>query len=192
MTTRVCVGAIVGAHGIRGEVRIKSFTDQPADLGRYGPVEDEAASRTFRVKVQGLAKGLVIARLDGVESRDAAEALRGRRLYVARSRLPAVDEDEFLTVDLVGLAVEAPDGTQLGAVKAVYDFGAGELIEIAGAAGTFMVPFTKAAVPVVHIAGGKMVVVPPSYAEEDEAEARAERAAAAKDDEEREESGGEG
>lgn len=165
MTSRVCVGAIVGAHGVRGQVRVKSFTADAADVAAYGPVESEDGTRRFKLKVMGEAKGLVIARLDGVDDRDAAEAMRGTRLFVPRARLPDTEEDEFLYTELVGLRVEAEDGSVIGTVKGVADFGAGELLDIGGAdGGSFMVPFTKAAVPVVDVKGGRLVVIPPDYA----------------------------
>lgn len=171
MTTRVCVGAIVGAHGVRGQVRVKSFTAEPADVAAYGPVESEDGTRRFGLKVMGEAKGLVIARLEGVADRDAAEALRGTRLYVARARLPKTEEDEFLYSDLVGLKAEAADGSVLGTVRGVADFGAGEVLDIGQAGGgSFMVPFTKAAVPVVDVAGGRLVVIPPDYAPDEKDE----------------------
>lgn len=168
MTPRVCVGAIVGAHGVRGQVRVKSFTADPADVAAYGPVESEDGTRRFRLQVMGEAKGLVIARLDGVADRDAAEALRGTKLYVAREKLPETEEDEFLYSDLVGLKAEAVDGTVLGTVRGVADFGAGEVLDVGG----FMVPFTRAAVPVVDVAGGRVVVVPPAYAPDEKDEGR--------------------
>lgn len=172
MGTRVCVGAIVGAHGVRGQVRVKSFTDDPLDVAAYGPVEDEDRTRRFKLKVMGEAKGLVIAKLDGVDDRDAAEALRGTRLYVSRDKLPETDEDEFLYSDLVGLRAETADGSVVGTVRGVADFGAGEVLDL----GTFMVPFTKADVPVVDIAGGRVVVVSPQYAPDDKDEAGASEA----------------
>lgn len=167
MASRVCVGAIVGAHGVRGQVRVKSFTADPADVAAYGPVESEDGGRRFRLKVTGEAKGLVIARLEGVEDRDAAEALRGTRFYVPRACLPEPEEDEFLYSDLVGLRAETADGTVVGTVRGVADFGAGEVLDIGGEGGGFMVPFTKADVPVVDVAGGRLVVVPPAYAPEE-------------------------
>lgn len=170
MADRVCVGAIVGAHGVRGAIRIKSFTGEPADIGRYGPVENEAGARRFGLRIIGQAKGLVIAKLDGVEDRDAAEALKGTKLFVPRERLPETEPEEFLYADLIGLAAEDPEGGKLGTVKAVFDFGAGEVLEIVGAGGAFMVPFTKAAVPVVDVAGGRMVVSLPAFAAEEEDE----------------------
>lgn len=173
MADRVCVGAIAGAHGVRGAVRIKSFTAQPEDVASYGPVEDESGKRRFTLKLVGEAKGLVIATLEGVRDRNAAEALKGTALYVPRDRLPQTEEDEFLYSELEGLAAERPDGQRLGTVKAVLDFGAGELLEIRLAGGgSILVPFTKLAVPVVDVRGGRLVVDPPDYAPEEDDEPR--------------------
>lgn len=169
MTTRVCVGAIVGAHGVRGQVRVKSFTAVAADVAAYGPVESEDGSKTFKLKVMGEAKGLVIIKLDGINDRNAAEAMRGIRFYVPRTRLPELEEDEFLYTDLAGLTAEGTDGQVLGTVKGVADFGAGELLDIVLAGGgSLMVPFTKAAVPVVDIANKRLVVDPPAFVESEE------------------------
>ncbi|HSV27956.1 MAG TPA: ribosome maturation factor RimM [Candidatus Omnitrophota bacterium] len=165
MASRVCVGAVVGAHGVRGGVRIKSFTDCPQDVGSYGPVEDESGERRFKLKVTGEAKGLVIATLEGVKDRDAAEALRGTRLYVPRARLPKLEEDEFLVSDLVGLEARNEAGEVVGIVRGVADFGAGEVVDIAlKAGGSLMVPFTKAAVPEVDVRGGWLAFETPVYA----------------------------
>jgi len=173
MSTKVCVGAIVGAHGVRGQVRVKSFTADPADVAAYGPVESEDGTRRFGLKVMGEAKGLIIARLDGVTDRDQAEAMRGTKLYVSRARLPKTEEDEFLYSDLVGLKAEGLDGAVVGTVRGVADFGAGELLDIGLASGgSIMIPFTKAAVPVVDIAGGKLVVDPPEYVPDEGQEGR--------------------
>jgi 16S rRNA processing protein RimM len=160
------VGAVAGAHGVRGAVRLKSFTANPRDVGAYGPVEDEGGTRRWTVKVEGENKGLVIARLEGVADRDAAEALKGTRLYVSRDRLPETEEDEFFYGDLVGLRAETPEGEVIGRIKAVFDFGAGEVLDIErkGEA-SLMVPFTKAVVPVVDVSGGRVVVDPPEYTE---------------------------
>jgi len=167
MGSRVCVGIVVGAHGIKGAVRVKSFTDQATDIGRYGPVEDEAAGRRWVLSVLGEAKGLVNVRLEGVADRNAAEALKGTRLLVPRDKLPQTGEDEFLHADLLGMAAEAPDGAPLGTVKAVLDFGAGEVVELTGG---LMVPFTRAAVPLVDVAARRMVVVPPDFAPDEPGE----------------------
>ena len=166
---KVCIGAIVGAHGVRGAVRIKSFTADPRDVGAYGPAEDEAGKRRFIITVTGEAKGHVIAQVDGVRDRDGAEALKGTGLYVARDRLPELEEDEFLYSDLVGLSALALDGTVIGTVRGVADFGAGELLDIARPGqGSLMVPFTKRAVPVVDLGKRQVVIDPPVFAEDDE------------------------
>lgn len=161
MSGRVCVGVILGAHGLKGAVRIKSFTERAADVAAYGVAEDEAGGRRFRLTPVGEAKGVVTARIEGVSERDGAESLKGLRLYVARSSLPEPEEEEFYYSDLVGLKAELADGTVVGVVKAVFDFGGGDVIEISGPEGARMLPFTKAAVPVVDVAGGRLVVDPP-------------------------------
>ena len=162
MVERVLVGAIAGAHGVRGAVRIRSFTDDPAAVAAYGPVFDEAGARRLVLKIVGPTKGGVLAEIEGVRDRNAAEALQGVRLYVPREALPAPGEDEFYQADLVGLAVETADGTALGRVRAVQNFGAGDLLEVERPDGsTVSLPFTRAAVPVVDIAGGRIVADPP-------------------------------
>jgi len=160
---RVCLGAVAGAHGVRGEVRIKPFTAEPESVGSYGELSDESGERRFSLQVLGVAKGMVIARLTGVEDRNAAEALRGLRLYVARAALPEPEEDEFYHADLIGLRVETEDERLFGRVRALYDFGAGDVIEIEPLAGgqPVVLPFTREAVPVVDLRAGRVVVVPP-------------------------------
>ncbi len=158
---RLCVGVIVGAHGVKGTVRVKSFTERPADVAGYGPVEDETGTRRFRLKPVGEAKGVVTATIDGVGDRTAAEALKGMRLYVPRTALPLPEEEEFYYSDLVGLTAVLADGFELGKVRGVFDFGGGDVIEVLGSGGTRMFPFTRAVVPVVDIAGGRLVVDPP-------------------------------
>lgn len=158
------MGVVGAPHGVRGAVRIKSFTDEPEAIAGYGALEDESGAQRFTLRVIGAAKGdgMVIATLSGVADRDRAEALRGLRLYAPRSALPAPAEDEFYHADLVGLAAELDDGSTLGTVIAVHDFGAGDIIEIAREEGQpVLVPFTRAAVPVVDTAGGKVVIDPP-------------------------------
>src|SRR4051812_28304504 len=156
------LGVIVGAQGVRGAVRVKSFTGKPEDVGAYGPVEDEAGARRFELRVVGASRGAVIATLKGVEDRNAAEALKGTRLYVARATLPPADEDEFYHADLIGLVAVLPDGGTFGRVRAVHAFGAGDSLEIERAdGGTILVPFTKAAVPEIDVGGGRLVIDPP-------------------------------
>jgi len=159
---KLCVGVIVGAHGVRGDLRVKSFTEMPEDLVAYGPLTDAAGTREFRMRILGAARGVLRVRLDGIEDRDAAEALAGVELYVARDRLPRPEADEFYHADLVGLCVELPNGTTYGTVRAVHDFGAGAVIEIALAeGGVVALPFTKAVVPVIDLKAGRAVIVPP-------------------------------
>ncbi len=162
---RVCIGAITGVRGLRGEVRIKSFTADPNDIGSYGPVSTEDGERSFEVHVTARAKGQIIARLDGIDDRDAAEALKGTQLYVSKSELPEPGDGVYFHADLVGLSAFTPDGNSLGVVKAVHNFGAGDVIEIAGdgegGKDGLMVPFTQSAVPEVDLKGGRMVVDAP-------------------------------
>ncbi len=159
---KVCVGMITGAHGVRGLVKIRSFTADPAAITAYGPLVDETGGRHFAIEVLGEQKEQWLARIDGVADRTAAEALRGTRLHVDRACLPEPAEDEFYHADLIGLGAELPDGTVLGTVRAVHDFGAGDLLEVArpGRAAA-MVPFTRRVVPVVDVAGGRLVIDPP-------------------------------
>src|ERR1700687_969485 len=120
---RVCVGAIGGAHGVQGAVRIKSFTADPTDGARYGPLEDAAGGRRFSLRLAGSAKGVVIAHLKGVADRNQAEALRGMRLYLPRAALPPTADEEYYHADLIGLAAALVDGTALGEGRALHDFG---------------------------------------------------------------------
>lgn len=165
MADRVCLGAVTGPHGVRGLVRIKAFTEDPADVASYGPVEDEAGGRRFDLQVAGRHKDQVIARIPGVGDRDAAQALKGTRFYVDRSALPEPEDGEFYHADLIGIRVELQDGTALGTVTAVHDFGAGDILEFVDADGrSRMLPFTEATVPAVDLAGGRLVVQPPEGA----------------------------
>jgi 16S rRNA processing protein RimM len=158
----VLVGQVVGVHGVRGNVKIKSYTDDPAALGRYRPVLD-AQGRPVRLRVVGEAKGTVVVQFDGVGDRDAAEALRGTRLFVPRSALPPPEEEEFYHADLIGMAVVTAAGEALGTVVEVANHGAGDMLEVRPAQGmSVLVPFTRAAVPVVDLAGRRIVVDPPA------------------------------
>ena len=159
---RVCVGVITGPHGVRGAVRVKSFTAAPADVARYGPLEDEGGARQFRLHLVGSAKGVLIAKVAGVADRDRAEALRGLRLYLPRAALPPTGDDEYYHADLIGLDVVLGDGTAIGRVRAVHDFGAGDTLEIDRPAGPpVMVPFTRAVVPLVDLGAGRLLIDPP-------------------------------
>jgi 16S rRNA processing protein RimM len=158
---RICVAQIGAAHGIRGEVRLRSFTGEPTAIASYGPLESEDGTRRFTIETLRPAKDHFVARLAGVGDRNAAEQLTNLRLYVAREKLPPAGDGEFYHADLVGLAAVTPDGTALGTVTAVHNFGAGDVIEIKPESGeTLLVPFTDAAVPEIDLAAGRMVVVP--------------------------------
>ena len=161
---RICLGVIAGAHGVRGLVRVKSFAEAPEDLTAYGPLTDEAGARDFELTVTGQTKDALLARLEGVADRDQAQALKGTRLYVARAALPALEEAEtYYHADLIGLAAEDRDGRPLGRVRAVQNFGAGDLLELDGGPDgpPLVLPFTEATVPVVDLAGGRIVADPP-------------------------------
>ena len=164
---RVCLGAIAGAHGVRGQVKIKSFTEDPSDLTAYGPLGDEAGGRRFEIAVTGQAKGLLLARIAGVADREAAQALRGVRLYVDRAALPEPEEAEaFYHADLIGLAAEDAQGEPLGRVAAVENYGAGDYLEIERPEGEpLLIPFTQVAVPFVDLEAGRVVVAPPEEVE---------------------------
>jgi 16S rRNA processing protein RimM len=160
-TKQVCVGVVTGPHGIGGAVRIKSFTARPEDIVVYGPLSDESGRR-LEVRLLGAAKGVLIARLTGVQDRNRAEALRGLRLYLPRSALPQPDPEEFYHADLIGLDVVLGDGTPVGRVRAIHDFGAGDTLEIERpTAPPAMVPFTRAVVPIIEIEAGRLIIEPP-------------------------------
>jgi 16S rRNA processing protein RimM len=147
---------------VHGAVRIKSFTEVPEDIARYGPVEDESGRLRFDLILCGAAKGVLLACLSGVEDRDRAEALRGLRLYLSRAALPQTDPEEYYHADLIGLEAVLGDGTPVGRVRAVYDFGAGDTLELARPhAPPVMIPFTRAIVPVVEPEQGRLVLDPP-------------------------------
>lgn len=160
---RVCVGAIAGSFGVRGEVRLKSFCADPRAIADYGPLYTEDGARSFTVTLGTAVKNGFAARLSGVSGKEAADALRGTRLYADRSKLPAPDEDEFYQTDLLGLPVHDTGGALIGKVKAVLNHGAGDILEIdlAGQPGTALLPFTRAAVPTVDISLGRIVADPP-------------------------------
>ena len=159
---RVCVGALAGAFGVRGEVRLKSFCVPPEAIADYGPLWSEDGARSFRLRLTRPVTGALGARLDGVATREDAEALRGTRLYADRAALPALPEDEFYHADLIGLAAHDPGGALIGHVKAVLNHGAQDLLEVSRPDGPpVLVPFTRAIVPTVDTAAGRLVVDAP-------------------------------
>jgi 16S rRNA processing protein RimM len=174
MTDRLLlVARVASAFGIKGEIRITTFTADPLALRQYKDLKREDGSPALVLTSVRPVKGGVIARARGVDTRDQAEALRGQTLYVRREDLPAPDEDEFYLADLIGLSVETTAGQVLGKVKAVNDFGAGDLLEIQPPRGaSWWLPFTREAVPEVRIAEGKVIASPPAVIEADPNEGR--------------------
>ena len=161
MSGRVCVGAIAGAFGVRGEVRLKSFCATPEDIASYGPLATEEG-RSFDVALTGSIKNGFSAKLSGIPSKEAADRLKGTRLYVDRALLPDPEEDEFYHADLLGLEVVDTGGSVLGQVKAVLNHGASDLLEIKRPGGaTSLLPFTKEVVPTVDVGAKRLVADPP-------------------------------
>lgn len=160
---RLLLGVIVGAKGIKGEVRVKTFTERPEDIAAYGALKDAAGQTTYKLKVIGLSKGLPVVRIKGISDRNQAEALKGTELYVSRSELPEVsDEDEFYYADLVGMQAVFKDGESFGIIAGVHDFGAGDMLEIIpegkAESSSVLVPFTMEMVPEVNMAAGQVVL----------------------------------
>jgi 16S rRNA processing protein RimM len=160
---RICLGQIGAAQGVRGEVRLRSFTSDPAAIAGYGPLETEDG-RIFQIESLRPAKNFFVASLSGIHDRSAAERLTNLKLYVPRERLPEIGEpDEFYHADLIGLAVVDRAGDRLGTVAAIHNFGAGDLIEVRSVAGgkTELLPFNAMTVPEIDIAAGRLVVEAP-------------------------------
>lgn len=158
----VCVAKVVAAHGLQGALKLRCFTERAEDVAAYGPLHDRAGGRQLVLRVIGRTPGGVLAKADGIADRGAAEALRGTLLHVPRAALPEPAADEFYHADLEGLAVELDDGSRLGTVRWVGNFGAGDVLEIAADGGNVLsLPFDRATVPVVDLARGRLVVVPP-------------------------------
>jgi 16S rRNA processing protein RimM len=168
---RVLLGVISSAHGIRGEVIVKSFTADPTDVGAYGALTDEAGHCAVVLEVLRSTPKGVVTRVHGITDRTAAEALKGRRLFVDRACLPVPNEDEYYHEDLIGLRALLADGSTVGTVTAVHNYGAGDLLAIRADGGTAseLIPFTRAAVPSIDFNGGTLIVVrPASTGEEDD------------------------
>jgi|SRR5881394_1559450 len=162
----ILVGRVAGAFGVRGEVRITAFTAEPLALLDYRTLQREDGSPGLTLTAGRAAKGAFIGRAAEIATREQAEALRGLQLYIPRDALPDPDEDEFYVTDLIGLAVETAAGEPLGRVKAVQDYGAGDLLEIEPPEGpSWYLPFTRDAVPEVRLAEGKVIGVRPDEVE---------------------------
>jgi 16S rRNA processing protein RimM len=165
---RICVARIGAAHGVRGEVKLWSFTEDPAAIANYGPLESQDGKRHFEIEALRPAKDHFVARIAGVGDRDAAERLRNLELYIPRARLPKIeDADTFYHADLVGMQAVTQNGKDIGTVAAVHNFGASDVIEIKPAAGgePLLVPFTDATVPEIDLNERRIVVVPPAELE---------------------------
>jgi len=168
VTDRVRIARIGAAHGVRGEVRLWPFTQDPQAVASYGPLETEDGTRRFEIEALRAAKGHLVVQLSGIKDRNAAETLRNIDLFVPRERLPPIEEpDTFYHTDLIGLDVITPGGAQVGTVHAIHNFGAGDIIEIMpiGRGDPIMLPFTETTVPKVDLAARQIVVVPPTEIE---------------------------
>lgn len=166
---KICIAKFGAAHGVRGEIRLWPFTDDPLAVASYGPLETHDGRRRFEIASARAAKDHLVARIKGVDTRDAAEKLNGLELYVDRERLPATDDDEFYHADLIGLAAVTEQHEPLGRIVAMHNFGAGDIIEIAFDKGgeTKLLPFTNAVVPTVDLANRRAVIVLPDEIEGD-------------------------
>ncbi len=160
MTDRICVGAIAGAFGVTGEVRLKSFCSEPTDIAAYGPLSSEDGRHDYHITLTRPVAGGLGARIRGVSTKEQADALRGISLFVPRDRLPSLPDDEFYHTDLIGLAAHDTGGELIGTVTAVFNHGAGDILEISSARhkSALLLPFTTAIVPNVDLAAGRIVV----------------------------------
>lgn len=163
MSDLICIGAISGAFGVNGEVRLKSFTAIPQDIATYSPLTSEDGQESFEITLKRPIPNGFAARLSGVSTKEQADALRGLRLFTARDRLPNLPDDEYYHTDLIGMSVYDGGGTLLGTVKDVLNHGAGDLLEVQlpKSSETVFLPFTNDAVPTVDLASGRIVADPP-------------------------------
>lgn len=168
MSDLICIGAIAGAFGVAGEVRLKSFCSEPTDIGAYGPLLSEDGSREFHVTLTRPVAGGLGARIAGVATKEAADVLRGTSLFVPRDRLPSLPDDEFYHADLIGLDAYDTGGERIGKVSAIHNHGAGDIVEISPIRhkSALLLPFTTAIVPNVDLAAGRIVVNLPDEAED--------------------------
>jgi len=170
VTAPICVARIGAAHGVRGAVKLWTFTEDPLAVKRYGPLTSKDGARQFEVTDAREAGDHLVATLKGISTREDAERLNGIELYVAREKLPETDEDEYYHADLIGLAAVTAANEPIGRVIAIHNFGAGDIIEIAPAQGASMLlPFTNATVPTVDLVNGRVVVELPRVIEGDDA-----------------------
>ena len=169
MASQICVARIGAAHGVRGAVKLWTFTEEPLAVEDYGPLSTKDGARHFEVASAREAKDHLVVTFKGVSSRNEAERLNGVELYIPRDKLPATDEDEYYHADLIGLHAVTTANEPLGRVIAIHNFGAGDIIEIAPESGTtILLPFSNAVVPTVDIAGGRVVIELPQEVEGDD------------------------
>jgi 16S rRNA processing protein RimM len=170
MAAPICIARIGAAHGVRGAVKLWTFTEDPLAVKAYGPLLTKDGARSFEVTTAREAKGHLVATLKGIATREDAERLNGLELYVAREKLPATENDEYYRADLIGLTAVNAANEPIGRVTAIHNFGAGDIIEIAPAHGaTMLLPFTNAVVPSVDLAAGRVVIeLPDEIVGEDE------------------------
>ena len=163
MSDMICVGRLAGAFGVRGEVRLKSFCADPETIAAYVPLVTTEGREFRQIVITGQGSGAYTARIDGITTKEEADALKGVDLYAPRNRLPTLPDDEYYHADLIGLSVHDTGGALLGTVRAVLNHGAGDLLEILPTQGndTVLLPFTLAAVPTVDLASGRIVADPP-------------------------------
>ena len=174
MSVKICVARIGAAHGVRGAVKLWTFTEDPFAVKDYGPLSTKDGARHFEVASAREAKDHLVVTLKGVASREDAERLNGIELYVPREKLPAVEDDEYYHADLIGLDAVTTANEPLGRVLAIHNFGAGDIIEIAPPSGTtILLPFSNAVVPTVDIAGGRVVIELPAEVDGDTPESSA-------------------
>jgi 16S rRNA processing protein RimM len=167
--TPICVARIGAAHGVRGAVKLWTFTEDPLAVKHYGPLTTKDGARQFEVATAREANGHLVATLKGVATREEAERLNGIELYIAREKLPDTDEGEYYHADLIGLSAVSAANEPIGRVTAIHNFGAGDIIEIAPPHGaTLLLPFTNAVVPTVDLAGGRVVIALPDEIEGDD------------------------
>lgn len=169
MAADILLGAIIGAHGLKGEVRVRTFTETPDGLGAYGPLHAKDGRRFTVSAIRAVEAATAVVRFEGVDDRSASEALKGVELYVARAALPATEAEEFYHADLVGLRAEDEEGRLLGHVRGIHNFGAGDVLDIEKPDGSeALLPFTREFAPMVDVKAGRIVLAVP---EEVEAEA---------------------
>ncbi len=161
---RVCVGAIAGSFGVKGEVRLKSFCAEPAAIATYAPLFTEANPKGFSITITGAIKNGFSARLSGIDSKEQAEELRGTQLFTDRDKLPGLPDQEYYHADLIGLSVIDTGGHPLGTIKSVLNHGASDLLEVSppNQSATVLVPFTRDVVPTVDLTSGRIIIDPPA------------------------------